>query len=164
MALRDQLTQAEGQSATTAKLIATANAQAHPAALIAQEANAAPILAQLFDTVSTCVDGVDHFTFDQLAEMLRDMREGLEDLPDILPILADIQAADPNFSFALRSVPLALPELEALIVDESIARMERANPEIRRFDIERLIAVTRRAASARDVLREENVDIPGHAN
>ena len=158
MALRDQLTQAEGQSATTAKLIATANAQAHPAALIAQEANAAPILAQLFDTVSTCVDGVDHFTFDQLAEMLRDMREGLEDLPDILPILADIQAADPNFSFALRSVPLALPELEALIVDESIARMERANPEIRRFDIERLIAVTRRAASARDVLREENAN------
>ncbi len=156
LALRDRLSQGDTQASAATKLVEIAKAQPQPLNVIEKEAAQAQIVGQLIDTISECVDGAELFTFDQLAEMLRDMREGLDDLPDILPILSDIHAADPNFSFAIRSMPLTLPALEALIVDEAIARKERSNPEIRRFDIERLIAATRRAARARELLRDEN--------
>jgi predicted DNA-binding WGR domain protein len=156
--LRDRLLGDGGLTPATAKMIDVAKSSTQPLAAIGQEAAQAAAIGQLIDTVSKCADGTERFTFDQLAEMLRDMREGLEDLPEILPILADIHAADPNFSFALRSIPLPLPGLEALVVDEAISRLERANPEIRSFDIERMIAVTRRAARARELLRGENAD------
>ena len=93
MALRERLSQVQGQSASTAKLIDTAKALPQPLEIIAKEAEFAPIVAQLFATVSKCIDGVDQFTFDQLAELLRDMREELDDLPDLLPHLSEIHAA-----------------------------------------------------------------------
>ncbi len=55
------------------------------------------------------------------------MREALDDLPDVLPILIDIHAANPAVTFALFHVPLDLPALEALVVDEAIARREPAH-------------------------------------
>lgn len=158
LALRDQLSNSDELDPAVLKLINAANAAESSAALIRSEAHNAPAVANLQKTVAAVLDGTDYLSFDQLGEMLRDMREGLDDLPDILPILSEIHATDASISFALRSIPLTLPALEALVVDEAIAGYERVNPEIRRFDIDMLIGLTKRATRARELLRGENAE------
>ena len=143
-----------------ARMIDVAPDLADTYAALSQAAHQAPILRGLSQTVTQALDAED-LTFDRLGELLRDLRECLEDLPDILPFLSQIHRADPHFAEAFRNIALPLPSLEALIVDEAIARIERANPEIRRFDIDRLIGLTRKAETARERLRSENSDMVG---
>lgn len=138
------------------KVLEAAKAQSPSMPVIAHEAALAPTINRLFDTASDYLDDVGSLSFARFSELLRDLREGLDDLPDFLPILTDIHAADSLLGDALRSLPLPLPAMEALVLDEAIARIERHNPEVRRFDIERLMTLTRNAAVARDLLRSEN--------
>jgi predicted DNA-binding WGR domain protein len=102
------------------------------------------------------LNGHGALSLDDLSELLRDLRESLDDLPDLLPHLAQVHAAPPAVASLLTSQPLPLSVIEALVIDEEIAVRERANPDIRRFDIDRMIALSRRAAAARDLLRDQN--------
>lgn len=116
----------------------------------------APILRALGETLESAFDEPGELTLDALGELLRDLRENLDDLPDLLPHLSEVHAAPPAVAAALTRLALPLSGIEALVVDEAIAQRERANPEIRRFDIDRMIAISRRAAAARDLLRDQN--------
>ena len=158
LSLRDELLTGQRHSALTAKMLQTALTSGLPNETLMQEVQQAREIGQLLSVVGEVLDGVGGYTFDQLAELLRDLREALGDLPDMLPALGEIHRADKGFALIMRSIPLPLPALEELIVDEAIARIERADPEINRFDIDRLIAVSRRAAAARENLRAENAD------
>jgi predicted DNA-binding WGR domain protein len=115
-----------------------------------------PTLRALDDTLGTFLDSPGSLTLDQLGELARDLRENLDELPDLLPFLAEVHAAVPAVAALLTRLDLPLAQIEALVVDEAIARRERANPDIRRFDIDRMIAVSRRAAAARELLRDQN--------
>ncbi|MCP5144971.1 MAG: DUF4011 domain-containing protein [Gammaproteobacteria bacterium] len=126
------------------------------AAVVARIARDAPVLRNLGTTLATIINADDELTIDALAELLRDLHENLDDLPDVLPHLADVHAAPAAVVDALTRLLLPLAGIESLVVDEAIAARERANPEIRSFDIDRMIAVTRRAATARELLREQN--------
>jgi predicted DNA-binding WGR domain protein len=156
LALRTKLGNSETLSAASENLISATFMDDQALATIGREADQATVLQQLIEGLSQCIDGARNLNFDQLAEMLRDMRESLDELTEIVPILSDLNRAEPQFSYALRSIKLPLPNLEALIVDEAIARLERAQPEIKRFDIDRMISLTRRASKARDLLKDEN--------
>ena len=122
-------------------------------ARIAQQASS---LRSLGETLDRTARETGDMTLDEVAEWLRDLRENLDDLPDCLPHLIDVHNAPPAVAAALTDLPLSLASIEALIVDETISHKERAHPEIRRFDIDRLIATSRRASSARDMLRDHN--------
>ena len=139
-------------------LLVRARQSGQPNEMLADEAQAAETVRKLRDSLSEVLDGTEQLTFDEIAELLRDMREALDDLPDLLTILTEIHQSDPKVSVALRTLPLPLGEIEALVVDEAILRMERANPAIRHFDVERLIAMARRAGAARERLRSQNAD------
>ena len=145
-------------SRLVARMIDAARASGDALAMLSQAAHQAPILRQLSQIVTQALR-TQELTFDRLGELLRDLRESLEDLPDILPFLAKIHRADPRFAEAFRNIDLPLLSLEALVVDEAIARIERANPEIKRFDIDRLVGLTRKADTARERLRGENSDM-----
>ncbi len=119
-------------------------------------AQQAPAVSSLGETLETVLETPADLTFDALAELLRDLRENLDDLPDCLPHLVEVHTAPPLITGVLLGLPLPLGGIEALIVDEAIAQRERANPEIRRFDIDLMIGISRRAASARDLLRDQN--------
>lgn len=137
-------------------LLERAGRAADPGRAISAEANAATLLETVTDLLSRNLDGANELSLASLAEALRDMREGLDDLPDLLGVLAAVHQAGPEMAFALRSLPMAPEALEALVIDEAIARAERADPELRRFDIDRLLSVSRRAVAARDLLRDQN--------
>lgn len=157
LSLRDELLGRQ-LNQSVRNLLERARQSGRAAEALANEAQVAETVRQLRSILSEVLDGVEELTFDQIAELLRDMREALDDLPDLLPTLIEIHQCEPKVSVTLRSLPLPLSEIEALVVDEAIARMERANPTIRRFDVERLIATTRRAGAARERLRTENAD------
>src|SRR5215813_11981086 len=158
LSLRDELLAGPRHSALTAKMLQAALTSGLPNETLMSEVQQAGEIRQLLSVVGDVLDGVGGYNFDQLAELLRDLREALDDLPDMLPALGEVHRADEGFALIMRSISLPLPALEALIVDEAIARIERADPEIKRFDIDRLIAVSRRAAAARENLRAENAD------
>ncbi len=156
LALRNQLADGTPDSGTSSILgLAKAGNGSDALARIAQHA---PTMHALTQRLANTFANLGTLTWDDLAELLRDLRESLDDLPDLLPHLTEVHAAPQAIATALTSLPLPLPEIEALIVDEAIAKRERKNPEIRRFDIDRMIATSRRAAAARDLLRDQNSD------
>jgi predicted DNA-binding WGR domain protein len=142
-----------------AALVDRARSAIEPATAMAGEADAAEMLEPLASLIEQHLDGAAELTLSQLGEAIRDMREGLEDLPDLLSLLAAVDQAGPQMAYALRRLPMAPVAIEALVVDEAIARAERADPELRRFDIDRLLSLSRRASAARDRIREENAAV-----
>ena len=138
-----------------APVVALARSEGGAAPLM-QMARHAPGVADLRGILDRSLDEPEALSLDALAELVRDLREGLDDLPDLLPHLSALHSAPAAVTRAVTRLPLPLAGVEAVIVDEAIAARERANPDIRRFDIDRLITVSRRAAVARDALRELN--------
>jgi predicted DNA-binding WGR domain protein len=154
LALRTQLAEAPNTNAT-GTLLALAKSSDGPNA-VARIAQHASSLAALGETLDAVLESPGGLTLDGIAVLLRDLRENLDDLPDLLPHLSEVHAADPAVAAVLTRMPLPLSEIEALIVDEAIAARERINPDIRRFDIDHMIAISRRAAAARELLRDQN--------
>ncbi|MCX4164348.1 MULTISPECIES: AAA domain-containing protein [Paraburkholderia] len=69
-----------------------------------------------------------------IAEYSRDLREALDDLPDLLPLLRAVHAADPAYAVALQTIDQPPAQLEALVVDEALRRLERGNPVLAGFN------------------------------
>ncbi|MEN3950512.1 AAA domain-containing protein [Iodidimonas sp. SYSU 1G8] len=138
------------------RLIAMAKASGDPSELITDTAKAAPTVEALHDLCLRHLDGAGHLSLEDLAELVRDLREGLADLPDLLPLLRAIDEAGPRLSFVLRSLALAPEAMEALIVDEAIAAILRAEPALHRFDTAELASSARRAARAKELLHDQN--------
>ena len=130
-------------------------AQPAPGAIPALAAMLPDLLA-LREAMSGAIDNADARPLDLLEETIRDMREGLEDLPDLLPLLASTYAADNASGYVLRNIPASAEGMEALIVDEALQAMFRTRPELQRFDARLLGKLARRSAKARAILAEQN--------
>jgi predicted DNA-binding WGR domain protein len=72
-------------------------------------------------------------SLDQIAEVLRDLREALDDLPDLLPMLRALHAGDPAVARALQQLDHAPEQLDALVADEALRRATRDNPVLAHF-------------------------------
>lgn len=159
VAARSDLLDALPRLPAVRRMVEAAQSSPDASAALASEAAMADTLAALATGLSGAFDGTDALTIDQVGERLRDLHESLDDLPTVLPVLAAIHDADPAIATLLRTVPLRPDALDALIVDEALARIERASPDVRRFDIDRLIATTREAGALRDALRDRNAAV-----
>jgi len=145
-----------GAKATTARLLEHAG-KIDGGASIANEARAAESVRRLSALLRETVIDADGASLNEIAEALRDMEEGLEDLPDLIPHLRDLDASGASLAYALRTVPLDAEQMEAAIVAEAAARALRASPELIGFDVAALTSSSRKAASARRILQESNV-------
>ena len=154
LALRAAL--AEPATPAVGALLARARGSEDPSAALAPDARAAQILATLRNEAVLHLEGADGLTLEEIAEELRDMREGLDELPELLPLLRSIDQAGPGVAFALRSLRLDPPSMEALIVDEAIARALRERPSLRGFDPSTLASSAIRASRARTLLQDDN--------
>lgn len=159
MALRDELLERGGHTAEERALLDAAGTSGHSFETVAVEARAVGAIRRLRALAVDLLDEGEALSFDELAEVLRDLREAIDDLPELAPVYADIGRGEPRVAFALRRLDLPLAGLDAVVVDEAIARIERRAPEIRRFDIGRMIELTRRAAAARERLDGENAAV-----
>ncbi|MGA0599560.1 AAA domain-containing protein [Caulobacter sp. KR2-114] len=95
-------------------------------------------------------------SLEDLAKWLRDLREALEDLPDLLPILQELHAAGPAFAGMIQDLPLAPARMEALVATESLARRLRSDPELAQFDGAALTLAARRVTRAQALGTERN--------
>jgi len=137
-------------------LIGHVRAAAHPKELIVREAASAVQIEALAALCERFLMGADDMTIGALSEAMRDMREGLEDLPDLLPLLAATDAGGPRMAFAVRHLPLTPPSIEAHIMEEAFARILRNEPALQRFDAAELGSSAKRAAKARVLLQADN--------
>ncbi|WP_247711539.1 AAA domain-containing protein [Qipengyuania aurantiaca] len=154
LALRQELTDST-QDGAPAK-VAALSKSGDGAHVLARLGQGAAAMRALDEALGGALAGIDALTLDELGELLRDLREALDDLPDLLPFLAEVHGAEPSVAGVLTTLAQPLAQIEALVVDEAIAARERAAPDIRRFDIDRMIALSRRASAARDLLRDQN--------
>jgi predicted DNA-binding WGR domain protein len=136
------------------RLIANARASADPVAAIEREALAIAPIKALGALCAQHMDGATDLSLGAIAEAIRDMREGLEDLPDLLPLLRAVDQAGTHLAFAIRSLPYEIREIEALVLDEAIARLMRDEPALQGFLPSTLSSSARRAARARALLLE----------
>lgn len=153
-AIRDQWAGATEPMLRT--LIAHVRPAADPAALLSREAQPLAQIEALAELCAGFLVGAEDMSIGSLAEALRDMREGLEELPDLLPLLAAADAAGPCVAFALRSLALTPEQIEAQVLEEAFARSLREQPALQRFDAAELASSARRAARARTMLQADN--------
>jgi predicted DNA-binding WGR domain protein len=137
-------------------LIGHVRAAADPVALIAREAASAGRIEALAALCDRFLLGADDMPIGALAEAMRDMREGLEELPDLLPLLAAADKAGPRMAFAIRNLALTPEAIEAQVLEEAFARILREEPALQRFDAAELASSARRAARARTLLQADN--------
>ena len=116
-----------------------------------------PGLRALQDKITETLDQSELLPLSELAEKIRDMREALEDLPDILPLLTSTHGADAGSGFVLRNIAETAQGMEALVLDEALRAVFRTRPELQRFDAGQLGQLARRSAKARTILGENNV-------
>lgn len=154
MATRDAWVESRDPAVRT--LAAHVRAAADPAALIAREARAAAAVEELSALAGRLLTGADDLPIGVLAESLRDMREGLEELPGLIPLLRAADAAGPRIAFVLRGLPSTPDDIEAQILDEAFDRILREEPALQRFDAAELASSSRRAAKARSLLQDDN--------
>ena len=127
--LAQQLRTGHGPRALVAAL------RAHPDAQEAARAaaGAGQPLAALRALLEPELALADDVGLDRIAELLRDLREALDDLPDLLPMLRALHAGDPAVARMLQQLDYAPEQLDALVADEALRRAERDNPVLAHF-------------------------------
>jgi predicted DNA-binding WGR domain protein len=159
MATRQELSERVIADKSLAKLFEAARASSDPAAFLLQEAQSFAPLNELARLIEDHLDFADEMTINDISASLREMLESLDDLPEILPFLRSVHTADPAVAEALRTYALSPDVLEALVIDEAVARVMRAEPALRRFNAAQLSASACRAAKAYDLLKDENASV-----
>jgi predicted DNA-binding WGR domain protein len=98
----------------------------------------------------------DGASLGRIAETMRDLRESLDDLPDLLPLLRAVHAAGPAYAAAVLQVDAAPDALEALVADEAMRRLERGNALLAANGGAILAQAARDAAQAQQQLLASN--------
>lgn len=159
LATLDQWVSASAVSPVLRELLERLRAAPDPLAYAARAAEYTEPLVRLQQIVESRLDMPKTVSLGELAEWTRDLRESLDDLPDLLPALRAIHQADPAYAYALQHLDLPASQLEALVADESLARLYREQPELARFDGRSLADAAQRVARAERQLLERNAAV-----
>lgn len=96
--------------------------------------NADDCLIALTSELSKVFDEYHDLTFQLLQSQLTEVLASLDDLPHFLQCLAEIRDVPDNLSAALRYLPLKPLQVEAVVADESLKKVYRADRLLNRFD------------------------------
>jgi predicted DNA-binding WGR domain protein len=129
------------------------------AAAARREALSHPVLLRLSEIVHESLDLQETRTLSSLGTWLRDLREDLGDLPDMLPLLRAIHQSHAMYVTTLQTVSLTEPGLEAIVVAESLARVLRQNPELASFDARALTISVQTVARGEALILDKNADV-----
>ncbi|MBV8656583.1 MAG: DUF4011 domain-containing protein [Burkholderiales bacterium] len=142
-----------------AALISHLRSAADPVAAARREADALAPLERLSQYVESTLDLRAGASLGELAEFQRDLRESLDDLPDLLPLLRAVDAGDSACAAAMRQLDHEPAVLEALIADEALRRLERDNPTLTRIGGAALAQAARTVAQTNRELLSVNAQL-----
>ena len=154
-----RLRELQASSAPMQAMLEHLNRALDPVAAARNESAAAAPLLKLIQRLGESVDAQPVLSLEQVAELMRDLREGLEELPDLLPLLRAVHAGEPAVSAVLRQLPLPVLQIETLVADEALRRLERAHPELARFDGAALAGTARRISDGQRELLGLNAKV-----
>lgn len=159
--LRDlgTLTQRMQDDATWRGVVAHLHRAVDPLAATRTEAAARESLDKLAQRVDDSLNLPADATLGHVAELLRDLRESLDELPDLLPLLRAVHAADADYAAALQSLDHAPALLDALVADEALRRLEREQPMLAHFGGAALAQSARAVAAHQRELLALNADV-----
>ena len=102
--------------------------------LVAKLAALQPRFGELLNELREVLDDYEQHGFPALGEIIRDLRESSELLPELLPALSELAGAPPMFRSAVRHVELEVPQLEGAIARKTLADIYRQERGLNRFD------------------------------
>ncbi|NIF52787.1 AAA domain-containing protein [Burkholderia sp. Ax-1724] len=140
-------------------LIGNLRGSADPLATAREQASAQDPLDKLAQHVGLDLAVNPDTRLGELAELLRDLREALADLPDLLPLLRSVHAGDPTYAVALQSLDYPPVQLDALIADEALRRLERESLTLARFSGAALAQAARAVAQGQRELLALNAEV-----
>jgi predicted DNA-binding WGR domain protein len=97
------------------------------------EASFLIMLDQLAQLTSETLALDEELSLGSMAELVRDLREALDDLPDLLPVLRSVHQGDAACAGLLQKLDCIPAQLEALVADEAMRKLERETPILARF-------------------------------
>lgn len=144
---------------SVARLVAHLRSAVDPVAAAHAEAEAREPIEKLVQRMEASLTIPLSTTLGELAEVIRDLRESLEDLPDLLPTLRAVYAADAACAEVLRTLPYAPNELEALIANEALKRMQRETPAMAQVNGRMLAGAAQAFVEGETRLLEQNAKV-----
>ena len=134
-------------------LVASLQNSPDPLRTVQAAAAAHAPLRALAALVESSLDLAPEMQLEQVAEVLRDLREARDDLPDALPLLRALHGGDAAVAHTLQHSHLDPTQLDALVQDEALRRIERTDPLLAQFGGAALAQAARTIAhSQRDLL------------
>ncbi|KJK24749.1 DNA helicase [Burkholderiaceae bacterium 16] len=141
------------------ELVAHLRQAVDPAATARAQAGAREALDKLTLRVRDGLTLAPDARLGDIAELLRDLREALDDLPDLLPLLRAVHAADPACAATLQLLDHEPAQLEALVADEALRRLERESPALAHFSGAALAQAARAVAQGQRELLALNAQV-----
>jgi hypothetical protein len=102
--------------------------------LVAKLTALQPRFGELLNELREVLDDYEQHGFPALGEIIRDLRECSELLPELLPALSELAAAPAIFRGAVRHVALEVPQLEGAIAQKTLVDIYRQERGLHRFD------------------------------
>jgi len=102
--------------------------------LVSKLAALQPRFGELLSELREVLDDYEQHGFPALGEIIRDLRESAELLPELLPALGELAASPPAFRSAVRHVPLETAQLEAAIAQKTLNDIYHQERGLNRFD------------------------------
>ena len=93
-----------------------------------------PRFGELLNELREVLDEYEQHGFPALGEIIRDLRESAELLPELLPALCELAESPPAFRSAVRHVPLETAQLEAAIAQKTLNQIYHQERGLNRFD------------------------------
>jgi len=104
------------------------------AAAIERLAVVAPRIPALLARLDQALAGCRRLALAELCELLRDLREEADLLPEFLPLFGELSRAHPAFVHALRVLPLTPRQMEAASARRALEQVYRGERWLPRFD------------------------------
>ncbi|TNJ33378.1 DUF4011 domain-containing protein [Arenimonas terrae] len=156
LAAADALQARRGKEPLLGRWLVSVSEASDPLASADRDARTAAVLSQVQARASDVLAMPPTLAIGALAEALRDLRENLEDLPDLLPLLRAMHQAGQAYTNALCTLPLPPDEMEALVAAEALARIQREEPGLAQFDGQALARAVATVAAADARLLDQN--------
>jgi len=128
------------------------------AATVARLAELAPAAQGLFAELDRALLGWRELDLAALGELLRDLREEADLLPEFLPLLTELEQAPAGVAHALRTLALTPEQFEAAAARRALEQLYRDERWLPRFDGRQLAAHVARLETAKRALLKHNAE------